>query len=55
MEQIYTVKEVMNILKVSKNTIYRIIENGELKTFKAGSIRIRESALKEYIEAQENK
>ena len=53
MEQIYTVKEVMKILKVSKNTVYRLIETGELKSFKAGHLKIRESALQEYIEKQE--
>lgn len=55
MEKIYTVKEVAEILRTYKGFIYQLIETGELKAFKAGAWKIKESALQEYINNAEKK
>lgn len=50
-EKLYTVKEVMEILKIKSNrTIYRYIREGKLKISKLNDrIRISEADLQEYI------
>lgn len=45
-----SVSEVAKMLKVNRNFVYKIINNGELEAVKIGSIKIREKALNEYIE-----
>lgn len=49
MEQIYTIKEVAQILKVNTNYIYREIGEGKIKPVKIGSLKILESELLRYI------
>ena len=45
-EQSYTIAEVASMLKVSKDTIRRRIQAGEIETFRIGkSIRIRKDVL----------
>ena len=44
-----SVSEVAKMLKVNRNFIYKIINNGELEAVRIGSIKVREEALNEYI------
>ena len=44
------VSEVAKLLKVNRNFVYKIINNGELEAVKIGSIKVREEALNRYIE-----
>lgn len=47
---IYTLKEVQEILGVTQRTLYRWIDAGSLKAFKAGRTwRVSEEALQEFI------
>ena len=49
--KIYTLREVEQILGVTQRTLYRWIDNGSLKAFKAGRTwRVSEEALQEFIE-----
>ena len=49
--RIYTVKEVADLLKVSKMTISRYIQSGKLKSSKLGRMhRIIESDLKAFLD-----
>lgn len=49
-ETLYTVRQVMEYLELSRPTIYRYIRNGSLKSIKIGkSHRITESALREFV------
>jgi excisionase family DNA binding protein len=53
MQAIYTLKETYQILKVSRRTVLRWIETGQLKAFKlaGGRLwRIRERDLQRFIE-----
>ena len=45
-----SVSEVAKLLKVNKNFVYKIINNGELEAVRIGSIKVREEALNRYIE-----
>lgn len=48
---IYTLREVEEILNVTQRTLYRWIDAGSLKAFKAGRTwRVSEEALQEFIE-----
>ena len=47
---LYTVTEVAKLLKVNRNFVYKLINNGELEAVRIGSIKVREEALNEYIE-----
>lgn len=50
-----TVAEVATKLRLSKMTIYRLVQNGELKAHHIGrSYRIRLSSLTAYLEREEN-
>lgn len=44
-----SVSEVAKLLKVNRNFVYKIINDGELEAVKIGSIKVREEALNEYI------
>ena len=47
---IYTLREVEEIMGVSQRTLYRWIETGKLKAFKAGGTwRVSEEALQEFM------
>ena len=48
---LYTVAEVAKMLKVNRNFVYKIINNGELEAVKIGSIKVRKEALNRYIES----
>ena len=47
---LYTVTEVTKLLKVNKNFVYKIINNGELEAVKIGSIKVKREALDRYVE-----
>ena len=49
---LYTVSEVAKLLKVNRNFVYNIINKGELKAVKVGSIKVRKCDLDEYINGQ---
>ncbi len=50
MQTIYTPEEVAKHLKASRRTVYRWIEKGELKAFKAGKlVRITKKDLEDFI------
>ena len=45
-----TVSEVAKLLKVNRNFVYKLINNGELEAVKIGSIKVKQKALNNYIE-----
>lgn len=45
-----TVSEVAKALKVNRNFVYKIINNGELEAVRIGSIKVRRDALDRYVE-----
>ena len=45
-----SVSEVAKLLKVNRNFVYKIINNGELEAVKIGSIKVRREALNRYVE-----
>lgn len=45
-----TVSEVAKLLKVNRNFVYKLINNGELEAVKIGSIKVKREALDNYIE-----
>lgn len=50
MEQLYTVKEVAEYLKVKPDTVSKWVQKGKLKSFKIqGALRIKEIDLIEFI------
>ena len=52
MEQIYTIKEAAQILRVNTNYLYREIGEGKIKAIKIGSLKILESELLRYIDTK---
>lgn len=44
-----SVSEVAKLLKVNRNFVYNIINNGELEAVKIGSIKVRKEALNQYV------
>ena len=45
-----SVAEVAKLLKVNRNFVYKIINDGELEAVRIGSIKVRQEALDRYIE-----
>jgi excisionase family DNA binding protein len=49
-EQLYSVEEVAAQLRVSKNTVYRLLRTGELEGLRVGHLwRVRPAAVFEYL------
>jgi len=49
----YTPKEIAELFRISTQTVYNLINKGELKAVKFGNTyRIAGTSLKEYVEAQ---
>ena len=49
--KIYTLEDVMDILKVTKRTLYNYIKNGDLKAVKIGKYwKVSEEALRDFTE-----
>ena len=46
-----SVSEVAKMLKVNRNFVYKLINDGELEAVKIGSIKVRKEALNRYIES----
>jgi len=54
-ELIYTVPDICNLIGMGRNNAYKIINSGEIATFKVGRLRkIRGQAMLDWIEKQEN-
>ena len=52
MDKMLTTKEVMDILKVSRTTLYRLVTSGQIRAVKVGgSVRFKESELSRFIDA----
>jgi excisionase family DNA binding protein len=46
-----TVEETAAVLRINRQTVYRLIKSGKLPAFKVASgIRIEQAAIKEYLE-----
>ena len=53
MNEYLTIKEVTEILKVSRTTVYNWMTSGRLKFFKIGKlVRIKKEDLKKFIEGK---
>jgi excisionase family DNA binding protein len=52
-KMIYTTHEVAKILHSSPNYIYELIKKGKLKAVKLKSLKIRKSALEEFLQENE--
>ena len=52
MNKLMTVSEVAKLLRVNKNFVYRLINEGELEAVRIGSIKVREEALNRYVNKQ---
>ena len=50
MNKLMTVSEVAKLLRVNRNFVYRLINDGELEAVRIGSIKVRGEALNRYIE-----
>lgn len=50
MERLYTVREVAGILQINRNKVYDLIKKGFIKSLNLGSLRVRESALQNFLE-----
>ena len=47
-----SVSEVAKLLKVNRNFVYKIINDGELEAVTIGSIKVRKEALNRYVNEQ---
>ena len=45
-----SVSEVAKLLKVNRNFVYKMINDGELEAVRIGSIKVKREALDRYIE-----
>ena len=51
MQQVFTVFDLMKILKISEPTARRLIKDGKIKSFRVGGqIRISEKSLNEFLD-----
>lgn len=49
-----TPREVMDLLYIGKNTLYKLLNSGELKGFRIGKQwRVERNALQEYVKNQD--
>ena len=46
---LYTVREVTKVLKVNANTVYDLVNSGQLPGLRLGTIKIRGKDLEEFI------
>jgi len=55
MQELLTVEEVAKILRVSKDTVWRLLRNKELAGYRvSGSWRIHPDDLKKYLDSQKS-
>ena len=50
MNKLMTVSEVAKLLRVNRNFVYRLINDGELEAVRIGSIKVTAEAVDRYIE-----
>ena len=50
MNKLMTVSEVAKLLRVNRNFVYRLINDGELEAVRVGSIKVTTEAVDRYIE-----
>lgn len=56
LEELLTTEQVLDILKISRRTLYRYVEKGALRAYKFGrDLRFKKSDVKAFIEAHEKK
>ena len=48
MNKLLTVSEVAKLLGVNRNFVYKLIKDGELQSYKIGSVKIRTEDLEVY-------
>jgi excisionase family DNA binding protein len=49
-EKIYTIDEIVDLLKVTRRTVYNYVKNKGLKTMKVGKyLRVHERDLKDFL------
>ena len=53
MEKLLTIRETAKILKTNVNFVYDLINKGKIPYVSIGSLKIRESALDEFIRSHE--
>lgn len=51
---LYTVQETAKLLKTNKGYVYSLINAGVLPALKLGSLKIRKSAIEEFLKLYEN-
>jgi excisionase family DNA binding protein len=50
---VYTLKEVAEILKCSYSTVYALVRDGSIKSFKVGAdYRVRQEDLNDFMNAE---
>ena len=49
LNKLLTVSEVAKLLGVNRNFVYKLIKDGELQSYKIGSVKIRTEDLEVYI------
>lgn len=53
MTRLLTTREVMDLLRVSKPTLFRLLSAGKIRRVKVGGLtRVREADLEEYVRRQ---
>jgi excisionase family DNA binding protein len=53
-EKIYTIEEIMEMLKVTRRTVYNYVKHRGLKTMKIGKyLRVNEKDLKDFLKGLE--
>lgn len=50
MNKLMTVSEVAKLLRVNRNFVYKLINDGELEAVRIGSIKVTAEAVDQYIE-----
>ncbi|MDE6520293.1 MAG: helix-turn-helix domain-containing protein [Ruminococcus sp.] len=54
-KEILTREEVMEILKIGRSTFYKLLQSGELKSFKEGNrYKVPVESIEEYIDRKMN-
>ncbi len=55
LDEVMTIQEIADYLKVTRQTVYKLLNNGDLKAFKIGrSNRILRSELRRFIQEKMN-
>lgn len=55
LDSLFTLKEVLELLKVSRSTLYKFMEKGEIKGIKIGKVwRFRKEDIESFITRKAN-